>query len=239
MRSHSIFHYQKMKQPLPINQAMTLQKHSFEFDRRLDKVVKKSTFFLEILPLPLGWLRKNQKARKLSCKKTKTESLHAFEQPSKNSTTQIEIVLTFSSFLEKDLKSTFNLFQNYLTYLTNQLIAHHNNSIALTRFKGLKEAKANQKVVFYYWRSALKTIRLLNRPVNKVLSIPQPITLHTLIKSPHVFKKTREQFASTFYKNSIKFHLDSEVSFQIFLNSFTLLKLPAEVKMILKRKKCL
>lgn len=234
----------------------------------------------------------------------------AFEQPfKKHSTTQI--VLTFSSFVEKDLNSTFDLFQNYLTSLTNQLtnyncvgtgvldrnttqvvlrslplldycshtkyfnfcaclhtpnhlsnaqkpsslasrdaafheavgdkpslkqtdeglrplapcFAHNdNNSIGLIASK-----HAHPLII----TGVLRTLRLLNRPL-KYLCVPQPTKLYTVIRSPHVFKKTREQFATTQYKHAIKLQFCSDVSFRIFLDSFVLLKLPAEVKMLIQ-----
>lgn len=77
--------------------------------------------------------------------------------------------------------------------------------------------------------SLLRALRDIHSSLN-VLSVPQRTSLYTVIKSPHVFKKTREQFATTANKKVLTIHLASKVARSLVLESFLLLKLPCEVK---------
>nr|AOC61549.1 ribosomal protein S10 [Gloeotilopsis planctonica] len=79
----------------------------------------------------------------------------------------------------------------------------------------------------------LQTLRAVIQPAH-FRQVPQSSTLYTVVKSPHVFKKTREQFASTLCKSVVKLNFKSSTVASLFLNSFFLLKFPCEVKVVLK-----
>nr|YP_025816.1 ribosomal protein S10 [Tupiella akineta]AAQ18775.1 ribosomal protein S10 [Tupiella akineta] len=78
-----------------------------------------------------------------------------------------------------------------------------------------------------------RAVRSLNEPL-KVTPIPLSTQLYTVIRSPHVFKKTREQFATTQYKRVIKLNFRSNAALRLFVDSFILLKLPVEVKVVVR-----
>jgi ribosomal protein S10 len=79
----------------------------------------------------------------------------------------------------------------------------------------------------------LRAVRAINQSF-KPMSIPQSTQLYTVIKSPHVYKKTREQFATTLCKCSLIFDFNCMVDLRLLMDSLVMLKLPVEVKFILK-----
>lgn len=79
----------------------------------------------------------------------------------------------------------------------------------------------------------VKAVRALNEPF-RATSIPLPTQLYTVIRSPHVFKKTREQFATTQYKRAIKLSFGSNAALRLLIDSLILLKLPAEIKVAIR-----
>jgi ribosomal protein S10 len=60
--------------------------------------------------------------------------------------------------------------------------------------------------------------------------LPQSTHLRTVIRSPHVFKKTREQFGMVKCKISLDYYFKSNTCAQLFINCASLLKLPVEVQ---------
>lgn len=79
----------------------------------------------------------------------------------------------------------------------------------------------------------LRALRAICQPSHPQI-VPQSSALITVIKSPHVFKKTREQFALTKCKSVVKLDFKNSSVASLFLNSFFLLKFPCEIKVILK-----
>lgn len=79
---------------------------------------------------------------------------------------------------------------------------------------------------------ALKTVRNLAQPLG-ALGVPQKNNLYTVIRSPHVFKKTREQFVKQKYKLRIQLDFASGTMSSEFLDALVLLKLPAEIKVVI------
>nr|AOC61519.1 ribosomal protein S10 [Rhexinema sarcinoideum] len=99
-------------------------------------------------------------------------------------------------------------------------------SCVLSTVNALK--KATPKMV-----GLLRALRIVGQPFHPKI-VPQSSSLITVIKSPHVFKKTREQFALTICKSVVKLDFKNSTVASLFLNSFFLLKFPCEVKVILK-----
>lgn len=79
---------------------------------------------------------------------------------------------------------------------------------------------------------ALKTVRNLAQSLS-ALGVPQKANLYTVIRSPHVFKKTREQFVKQKYKLRIQLDFASNTLSSEFLDALVLLKLPAEIKVVI------
>jgi ribosomal protein S10 len=77
----------------------------------------------------------------------------------------------------------------------------------------------------------LKAVRNLSQ--KRLTSIPQKAQLYTVIRSPHVFKKTREQFATQQYKRVIKLDFTSVTALRLLTDTVVLLKLPVEIKVII------
>jgi small subunit ribosomal protein S10 len=82
----------------------------------------------------------------------------------------------------------------------------------------------------------LKTLGSLNLPKNAVVDIPQKAQLYTVIRSPHVFKKTREQLNSQKYKRVVRLHLTTTTALRLFMDTLILLRLPVEVKVVASNK---
>ena len=79
---------------------------------------------------------------------------------------------------------------------------------------------------------ALKTVRNLAQPLS-ALGVPQKANLYTVIRSPHVFKKTREQFVKQKYKLRIQLDFASNTLSSEFMDALVILKLPAEIKVVI------
>lgn len=66
---------------------------------------------------------------------------------------------------------------------------------------------------------------------------PQSTHLRTVIRSPHVFKKTREQFGMVKCIRSLDYYFISHTCAQLFINCASVLKFPAEVQILLSTGK--
>lgn len=66
---------------------------------------------------------------------------------------------------------------------------------------------------------------------------PQSTHLKTVIRSPHVFKKTREQFGMVKCIRSLDYYFQSNTSAQLFINCASVLKFPVEVQIQLSSRK--
>lgn len=82
----------------------------------------------------------------------------------------------------------------------------------------------------------IKTIHRLGS-LKAANQLPQSTRLRTVIRSPHVFKKTREQFGMTKYKISLDYYFKSHRGAQLFINCACLVKFPLEVQIILSSGK--
>jgi len=71
----------------------------------------------------------------------------------------------------------------------------------------------------------------------KASGLPQSTHLRTVIRSPHVFKKTREQFGMIKCKISIDYYFQSYTCAQLFINCASLLKSGVEVQIRLRHVK--
>nr|YP_010733789.1 ribosomal protein S10 [Gayralia brasiliensis]YP_010733818.1 ribosomal protein S10 [Monostroma nitidum]WEG93060.1 ribosomal protein S10 [Gayralia brasiliensis]WEG93089.1 ribosomal protein S10 [Monostroma nitidum] len=157
-----------------------------------------------------------------------------------------QVCFIFSCFEKQDLKLAFNLFQKYLASLTNYLKTYNdlktvhekdktNLRAAWTQTRLQNQQLPNSKLNFKQSVAYLKLVGSLNENLNST-EVSMPTKLYTVIRSPHVFKKTREQFAITKYKRVVKLVFKSKSALKILVDSFVLLKLPAEVKIIIRNK---
>jgi ribosomal protein S10 len=166
----------------------------------------------------------------------------------------VQVVLAFTSFEKKDLDWAFHLFQSYLTNITNRLITYNCFEKSVSLYS--KEVKQRAQLLYGAPLNVRKAesrlrqekslieritavagiaraVRTLNEPL-RATAIPLSTQLYTVIRSPHVFKKTREQFATTQYKRVIKLSFRSHAALRLFIDSFLLLKLPVEVKLVIR-----
>lgn len=158
----------------------------------------------------------------------------------KASSPTAQILLIFSSFEKSDLNNALNLFQKYLTSLTNRLTALKDfkiikgmNAIHASRVSGASSGAPSSKLQDSKIAGILRAVRDLNQPF-KSTDICLSTKLYTVIRSPHVFKKTREQFAMTKIKRIVQLNFQSKAALRLLIDSLILLKLPAEVKVIIR-----
>lgn len=173
-----------------------------------------------------------------------------------------KLILVLSSFESKDLECALKIIHKFIIALTNQLNnffslgATPRNPLTFT--KGKYYSSVGKKNLQYFRCKiemggttvplpepkilknrtkpavgVLRAVRAINQSF-KPMSIPQSTQLYTVIKSPHVYKKTREQFATTLCKCSLIFDFNCMVDLRLLMDSLVMLKLPVEVKFILK-----
>lgn len=165
----------------------------------------------------------------------------------------------FSSFETQDnLRVALKLFQAYLTNLTNIILGHSRfNSQSMPRIAlgppgyetTSKLKQIPEKIELFTFTKAvkmdvslLKTVRNINRALTNFSGehnnpggiIGQSTQLYTVIKSPHVYKKKREQFAITKVKSVVSLDCRSTNTLTLLKDSFLLTKFPDEIKMVFK-----
>jgi small subunit ribosomal protein S10 len=84
------------------------------------------------------------------------------------------------------------------------------------------------KIYLKFLISILKTLKIKN----KIIALPKTFKLITLLKSPHINKKAREQFLLTKYKNIIELTFDNRIKNFIF---FLFLNKPKHIKLKLRK----
>lgn len=88
--------------------------------------------------------------------------------------------------------------------------------------------KSLDKITLFLYITFLKTIfRKINLLEYKIISLPYKKKRITLLKSPHVNKKAREQFEIRVYKTIISFNFSKNY---IFLN-YILINKPKNIKL--------
>ena len=166
----------------------------------------------------------------------------------------IGITLVLSSSVDKNVRISFHLLKSLLANMISQIIFTRQImwSQPFNEYSVKGKGKNLQKSPEFYHttsqtpplqldsalvrREAVKTLRT-SRSLGASLeltTIPQSVKLFTVIRSPHVFKKTREQFASNLSKRALSLSFWDRSTAQLFLESLTLLKLPVETKIFLK-----
>ena len=145
------------------------------------------------------------------------------------------VTVNFNSYHIGDLDAAMSLFKKYILCLTNQLATPIDR--LFTRCKqttrlytatdvniaAMDRQEINRLV------NILRTARDLNHALSQD-SCPQTTRLFTVIRSPHVFKKTREQFAKTHHRRVVSLLFRSRAATQLFVDSLILLRLSAELK---------
>ena len=102
----------------------------------------------------------------------------------------------------------------------------------MQKYKIKLELRTLNKTILYIYLKFLQNLFLkLNIPIN-YLFLPTLKKKFTLLKSPHVYKKSREQFEFTRYNLIIL--IDFKLSFQFL--KFLIINKPAEIKLLIKKK---
>lgn len=111
---------------------------------------------------------------------------------------------------------------------TNTQGAHSANARGVTGAKKiLWSIKSHNMVRTIHDHGSLKAIN----------QFPQSTHLRTVIRSPHVFKKTREQFGMVKCIRSLDYYFQSNTCAQLFINCASVLKFPVEVQILLSSGK--
>lgn len=87
----------------------------------------------------------------------------------------------------------------------------------------------NKKCFNLYLSFILKTFLLLNIKV-KMFCLPQKLKKITFLKSPHVFKKSKEHFELRKYKVFLNFNSKKEFLYFLILNKPSTIKIKINLK---------
>lgn len=93
------------------------------------------------------------------------------------------------------------------------------------------ELKTVNKPILIIYTTFLKTLFLKLKLNFKIICMPTLKKRFTLLRSPHVYKKTREQFELTRYKQTINIYSNLNL---IFLKYLVLNK-PTDIKLVIKK----
>lgn len=169
----------------------------------------------------------------------------------------VNLRFVFSSFIRSDVDRSIILINRLVSRLSHMLLHFMNpaNVIEAREFNKTPfasphsskvgeikvQAKAPDRTdISQSLRQPLGELnkRLVNMALKQMhhyggFKIPQSTAIKTVIRSPHVFKKTREQFGLTKSKHVIVYHFRSQWSAMVFINCASLLKFPAEVQIVM------
>lgn len=151
------------------------------------------------------------------------------------------VSFSFSSFEQDDLFLSFKLYNNYIAKVTNILNISKiptNNILINIKSNYKKSNNYNNVITLKALKiqenlSYLRTVRAINNYNNHYYNNGYN-SLYTVIKSPHVYKKTREQFALSHYKASVNYKIKHNTTTSLLKNTFLALKFPVEIKMVFK-----
>jgi len=157
------------------------------------------------------------------------------------------VSISFSSFEQDDLFLSLKLYNNYIAKLTNILNTSNlpvlsnipiNNKINLKTWRRSDTENTIKylitlKALKFKDLSYLRTVRDINNYHNHYNNNSYNC-LYTVIKSPHVYKKTREQFALSHNKAGVYTKIKNNTTTSLYINFFLGLKFPVEIKMVLK-----
>lgn len=93
------------------------------------------------------------------------------------------------------------------------------------------ELKTINKSILAIYTTFLKTIFLKLNISFKVISLPILKKKITLLRSPHVYKKSREQFEFTRYKQTINIYSNCNS----YLLKYLIINKPSELKLVIKK----
>ena len=91
---------------------------------------------------------------------------------------------------------------------------------------------SNKRSIIFYTIFLQYIFKRLNKKCNLVY-LPKKIKKITLLKSPHIYKKAREQFQSITYKRNLIFDINILENKLSFIKLLTVNK-PANIKMLIK-----